>query len=470
MARDFKPWPYQEKMIQFALKNPRCGLFVPMGMGKTSSALMIINILKDIYEEGPALVIAPLAVARNAWPSEVRKWADFQGLKVSEILGTTKERIKGLHTKADVYVINYDNLQWLDNYLSGRNYAWPFPVVVADESTRLKSFRTRQGSKRAKALARYTNFFKRFIALTGTPSPNGLNDLWGQLWFIDNGQRLGKSFSAFHERWFRPLKVGASAAAVQWVPLEFAQNQIQTAISDVCLSIKAEDYFDLDKPHFVNVEVELPDDAKSLYRDMEQELFIELSNATTVEAANAAAKTVKCLQLANGAIYTDDMHNWQEVHTAKIDALASIVEEAGGEPLLVAYQFKTDLARILATFPKAKAFDKRPETVDAFNRGEIPMLLVHPASAGHGLSLQDGSSKLVFFSQWWNLEEYLQVIERIGPMRQLQAGHPRVVTVYQILAKGTIDYVALSKKRTKKDTQDLLLEYLKEKKNAKADS
>ena len=247
------------------------------------------------------------------------------------------------------------------------------------------------------------------------------------------------------------------------MPLEHAQEQIQNAISDVCLSIKAEDYFDLDKPHFVNVEVELPDEAKALYDDMERELFVELANATTVEAANAAAKTVKCLQLANGAIYTDDTHNWQEVHTAKLDALASIVEEAAGEPLLVAYQFKTDLARILEAFPKARAFDKRPETVEAFNNGEIPMLLVHPASAGHGLSLQDGSSKLVFFSQWWNLEEYLQVIERIGPMRQMQAGHPRVVTVYQILAKDTIDYVALAKKRSKREVQDMLLDYLRNK-------
>lgn len=461
--RKFNPWPYQKRMIQFALQHPRCGLFVPMGMGKTSASLAIIDVLKNIFEEGPALVIAPLAVARNSWPSEVRKWEDFCHLKVSPILGTTKERIKALHTKADIYVINYDNLMWLDNFLTAKNYTWPFPVVIADESTRLKSFRTRQGSKRAKALAKFSNFFKRFIALTGTPSPNGLNDLWGQLWFIDHGERLGKSFTAFHNRWFRPLQVGANAVAVQWVPLEYAQEQIQNAISDVCLSIKAEDYFDLDKPHFVNVEVELPDEAKALYDDMERGLFVELANATTVEAANAAAKTVKCLQLANGAVYTDELHNWEEVHTAKIDALASIVEEAAGEPLLVAYQFKTDLARILKAFPKAKAFDKRPETVEAFNNGEIPMLLVHPASAGHGLSLQDGSSKLVFFSQWWNLDEYQQVIERIGPMRQMQAGHPRVVTVYQILAKDTIDYVALSKKRSKREVQDMLLDYLRNK-------
>ena len=300
--REFKPWPYQERMIQFALQHPRCGLFVPMGMGKTSASLAIIDVLKNIFEEGPALVIAPLAVARNSWPSEVKKWQDFSHLTVSAILGSTKERVKALHTQADIYVINYDNLTWLDDFLTAHNYRWPFPVVIADESTRLKSFRTRQGAKRAKALARYTNFFRRFIALTGTPSPNGLNDLWGQLWFIDNGERLGKSFSAFHNRWFRPLRVGASAAAVQWVPHEFSQAQIQDAISDVCLSIKAEDYFDLDQPQFVNIEVDLPEDAQKLYDDMERELFIELSN-TTVEAPNAAAKTVKCLQLANGAVY-----------------------------------------------------------------------------------------------------------------------------------------------------------------------
>lgn len=465
MSREFTPWPYQERMIQFALTNPKCGLFVPMGMGKTSAALSVIDILKNIYEEGPILVIAPLAVAKNAWPSEVKKWSNFRHLKVSEILGDAKRRVKGLHTKADIYVINYDNLPWLDDYLTAKNYRWPFPVVIADESTRLKSFRTRQGSKRAKALARYSNRFDRFIALTGTPSPNGLKDLWGQLWFIDGGERLGRSFRAFTSRWFMPMQVAANAAAVQWIPKDYAQREIQNAVSDVCLSIKAEDYFDLDKPHFVNIEVDLPEKARELYETMEKEMFIELSKRKTVEAANAAVKTVKCLQLANGAVYTDNLKNWEEVHTAKIDALASIVEEAAGEPLLVTYQFKTDLARIKKAFPQAKEFDKRPETVEAFNRGEISMLLVHPASAGHGISLQDGSSKLVVFSQWWNLEEYQQVIERIGPMRQLQAGHPRVVTVYHILAKDTIDYVALERKQSKRKIQDALLDYLKNKVN-----
>ncbi|WP_289640584.1 DEAD/DEAH box helicase [Turicimonas muris] len=463
MPKTFTPWLYQEKMIQFALAHEKCGLFVPMGMGKTSSSLAVIDILKNIFEEGPALVIAPLAVAKNAWPSEVKKWANFNHLKVSEILGDKKSRVKGLHSPADIYVINYDNLIWLDDYLTAKNYKWPFPIVIADESTRLKSFRTRQGSKRAKALARYSNRFKRFIALTGTPSPNGLSDLWGQLWFIDQGERLGRSFSAFNSRWFIPKQVAANAAAVQWIPKPCAQEQIQKAIADVCLSIKAEDYFELDKPHFVNIEVEMPEKAKEIYETLEKEMFVELTAKTSIEAVNAAAKTVKCLQLANGAVYTDELHNWSEVHTAKLDALASIVEEAAGEPLLVTYQFKTDLARIKKAFPQAKEFDKRPETVEAFNQGEIPMLLVHPASAGHGISLQDGSSKLVVFSQWWNLEEYQQVIERIGPMRQLQAGHPRVVTVYHILTKDTVDYVALARKNNKREVQDALLEYLKEK-------
>lgn len=463
MPRDFKPWPYQELMIQFAIEHERCGLFVPMGMGKTSASLAIIDALKNIFDEGPALVIAPLAVARNSWPSEVKKWWDFRHLRVSEILGDVKRRVKALHTPADIYVINYDNLTWLADYLSSKKYRWPFPVVIADESTRLKSFRTRQGSKRAKALAQYTNYFKRFIALTGTPSPNGLNDLWGQLWFIDGGERLGRSFTAYHSRWFEPRQVAANAAAVQWIPKSYAQAQIQKAISDVCLSIQAEDYFDLDKPRFVSIEVELPENARELYESMEKELYFELANGKDVEAANAAVKTVKCLQLANGAVYTDNLKNWAEVHTAKLDALASIVEEAAGEPLLVTYQFKTDLARIKKAFPRAVEFDKRPETVEAFNRGDIPMLLVHPASAGHGLSLQDGSSKLVCFSQWWNLEEYQQVIERIGPMRQLQAGHPRVVTVYHILARDTIDAVALARKQSKREVQDALLDYLRNK-------
>lgn len=467
MSKTFKPWPYQEKMIRFALMHERCCLFVPMGMGKTSASLAIVRELLDYWGGTPVLVVAPLAVARATWPAEVEKWDQFKDIRVSAIVGSMRERYAACRADADLYVINYENLPWLADRVRDKSLTWRWRTVIADESTRLKSFRKRGGSKRARALARFAGQIERFIALTGTPSPNGLADLWGQLWFVDAGLRLGASFSAFQSRWFSPLQVGADAHAVQWVPRLHAADEIQERIKDVCLSIRAEDYFDLDHPVFVSRVVRMPTDAEQAYRAMEKQLFVQLTSGAEVEAVNAAAKSVKCLQIASGALYTDDEGHWEPVHDAKLDELESIVNEAGGEPLLIAYQFKSDRERILARFPQAQAFDGSRAMVDAFNAGRIEMLLVHPASAGHGISLQDGSSKLVFFSQWWDLEQWQQVIERIGPMRQLQAGHPRVVTVYSIVAKGTIDIVAMAAKNSKKSTQDALLEYLREKEKSK---
>lgn len=468
MPKPFRPWPYQELMIDYALRHERCCLFVPMGMGKTSAALAVVRELVDIWGDSPVLVIAPLAVARTTWPAEVEKWDEFRDLRISVIVGNQQQRIRAIRAEADIHVINYDNLYWLiKDALPSLGMRWPWKTVIADESTRLKGFRTRQGTKRAKALGTVSALFIRFIGLTGTPAPNGLQDLWGQMWFVDRGHRLGTSYSAFLERWFTPMRVGADPHAVQWIPREHAQRQIQTAISDVCLSIKAEDYFDLDEPRHVLREVVLPDDIRATYDELERNMLVELEGGALVEAVNAAAKTIKLLQLANGAVYVDDDLHWQEIHTAKLEALESIVEEAGGEPLLVAYQFQSDLARLLKRFPHAVKFDGKRETVDAFNAGRIQMLLVHPASAGHGISLQDGTSKLVFFSQWWNLEEYQQVIERIGPMRQLQAGHPKVVTTYSIVARGTVDEAALAAKRAKKTVQDALLDYLRSKNNVR---
>jgi len=463
MSKTFKPWPYQEKMIEFALLHERCALFVPMGMGKTSASLAIVRELLDLWGSTPVLVVAPLAVARATWPSEVEKWEQFKDIRVSAIVGNMRERYEACRKDADLYVINYENLPWLALQIKAKVLTWRWKTVIADESTRLKSFRKNGGSKRARALARFAGQLDRFIALTGTPSPNGLEDLWGQLWFVDAGLRLGASFTSFRDRWFSPLQVGADAHAVQWIPRLHAADEIQERIKDVCLSIRAEDYFDLNQPVFVSRVVRLPEEAAQTYRAMERELFVQLTSGEEVEAANAAAKSVKCLQIASGALYTDMDGTWAPVHDAKLDELESIVNEAGGEPLLVAYQFKSDRERILARFPQAQAFDGSRAMVDAFNAGRVPMMLVHPASAGHGISLQDGSSKLVFFSQWWDLEQYLQVIERIGPMRQLQAGHPRVVTVYSIVAKDTIDIVAMRAKNSKKTTQDALLEYLREK-------
>ena len=303
---------------------------------------------------------------------------------------------------------------------------------------------------------------ERFIALTGTPSPNGLIDLWGQLWFIDGGERLGRTFGAFQDRWFKAIQVGAQRFAVRIEPHDFAQDEIQARIADVCLTLDAHDYFDIDKPIINDIYVDMPPKAKKQYEQFEKEMFLELSDTVEVEAMNAAAKTVKCLQMANGAIYTDG-GDWEAVHDAKLQALESIVEESAGAPVLVAYHFRSDLERLQKAFPQGRVLDSDPKTIKDWNKGKIPILFAHPASAGHGLNLQDGGNILVVFGHWWNLEEYQQIVERIGPTRQAQAGHKRPVFIYHLVTKGTVDELILKRRETKASVQDILLESLKRK-------
>ncbi|ENW78194.1 hypothetical protein F909_03880 [Acinetobacter sp. ANC 3929] len=457
-ALEYKPHDYQHAIIEHILDNERCGVWAGMGTGKTSSTLTALDML-DLIEPGATLVVAPLRVAATTWPDEAKKWKHLEHFKVVAIVGTAEERVRALKQQANVYTINYENLPWLVGYLKAN---WFFTKVVADESTKLKGFRVSQGSVRARALGKVAhNRVKRFIALTGTPSPNGLKDLWGQVWFIDRGQRLGTSFGAFTQRWFQQIQVGADRNAVQLVPFPHSQNEIQTKLKDICLSIEAKDYFDIKDPIFRTVEIELKGKARKLYDEMEKEMFIELSETTEVEAFNAASKTMKCLQLASGSVYTDDQGNWQAVHDLKIQALESIVEEACGMPVLVAYHFKSDLERLQKAFPSGRHLDKDPKTIHDWNAGKIPVLFAHPASAGHGLNLQDGGNILVFFSHWWDLEQYQQIIERIGPTRQAQAGHDRPVYIYHIIAKNTIDSVVMERRDSKREVQDLLMEAMK---------
>lgn len=450
--------PYQHEIVDFVLANPRCNLFVPMGAGKTVSTLTAIDILTLIDDVLPVLVIAPLRVASSTWPDEVRKFPHLRHLSVSVITGSTTERRVALRKTADIYCINYENLPWLDEEL-GEN--WPFKMVVADECTKLKSFRLSQGSVRAKALAKHVHKkAKRYVGLTGTPAPNGLKDLWGFQWFVDKGIRLGRSFDAFKSRWFQAVQVGNSRFATSLIPLPFAQEQIQDAVRDVCLTIDIQKYFNIKEPIVNVVQVDLPPKARQLYRDMEKEMFLQLGDIE-VEAFSAAAKTQKCLQLASGAIYTDEQGNWEPVHDAKLDALESIIEEANGMPVLVAYHFKSDLARLLKRFPQGKQLDKNPQTITDWNKGKIPVLFAHPASAGHGLNLQDGGNILAFFSHNWSLEEFQQIIERIGPTRQAQAGHNRPVFIHHIVAKDTLDEVVMARREGKREVQELLMEAMR---------
>lgn len=451
----FTPRPYQQQIIDRILEQDRVAIWAGMGLGKTAATLTALDIL-SLVETGPALVLAPLRVARSTWPDEVQKWDHLQHLKVQPIIGDPKQRRAALMRHAHVYTMNYDNLVWLVEHFGE---SWPFSTVVADESTRLSNFRIRQGGARARALGKVAHTqVKRFINLTGTPAPNGMIDLWGQAWFLDKGKRLGKSFSAFTQRWYRTIPNGAAFQQLEILP--HSQREIEAALADICVAIDPKDHFDLKQPIVTDIEVELPKDVREVYRDFHKEMVAELKG-TELEAFNAAAKTMKLLQLANGAVYTDDQGNWIEAHREKIDALAEIVEEAAGNPVLVAYHFKSDLARLQKAFPRARVLDKDPKTIRDWNAGKIEMLLAHPASAGHGLNLQDGGNILVFFSLNWALEEHQQIIERIGPVRQAQAGHDRPVFIYRIIAKGTVDELVLDRLENKRTVQEILLEAMK---------
>ncbi|MDX7998797.1 DEAD/DEAH box helicase [Xenorhabdus sp. Reich] len=457
--KPFTPRPYQNLIINHELDMPRCNVWAGMGMGKSVATLTALEYLYMAGSETqPTLVLAPLRVARSTWPDEAVKWDHLHNIEVQPIVGSVKERMDALkNNNASVFTTNYDNLVWLVETLGNK---WPFATVVADESTRLKSFRLRKGGKRAAALAKVAHkHVRRWVNLTGTPSPNGLVDLWGQAWFVDQGERLGRTYSAFTSRWFNHIRFPGQ----QWVKLEpwpFAQEQIQTALNDVTIALNAADWFDIEEPIHNVIHVDLPSKVRQQYQAMEKEMFVEL-DTVGVEALNAAAKTVKCLQIASGALYTDENGTWQELHDAKLQALDSIINEAGGMPVLVAYHWKHDLVRLLKAFPRGRHLDSDPQTLRDWNAGHIPVMFAHPASAGHGLNLQDGGNILVFFSHWWDLEQYQQIIERIGPTRQAQAGYNRPVFIHHIIAARTMDEMVMERRNSKREVQDILLEAMK---------
>lgn len=455
MAKDFTPRPYQTLITNHILSTPRCAVWAGMGLGKTTSTLNAIDALQMV-DDTPALVVAPLRVAQSTWPDEVAKWRHLSHLVVVPILGDVSQRLAALHKQANIYTTNFENLPWLIAHYGDR---WPFRIVIIDEATKLKGFRLRQGSKRAAALSKVAHHLvDRFVELTGTPSPNGLQDLWGQIWFIDIGTRLGRTFDAFKRRWFQAAYDGGKGE-----PHAHTQKEIQDRLRDVCLTIDAKDWFDLREPIVSNIYVDLPIRARKLYNDMEKAMFMQLDEHE-VEAFSAAAKTIKCLQIANGAAYVGESNQaWEVIHDAKLQALDEIIEEANGMPVLVAYNFKSDLARLRSAFPKGRALDSNPATITDWNAGKISPLFAHPASAGHGLNLQDGGNILVFFAHDWNLEYRLQIIERIGPTRQMQAGHDRPMFIYNIIARDTVDELVIERVESKREVQDILMQAMKTK-------
>ncbi len=458
MSKPFTPRPYQRIARDHIVNTPRCAIWIPPGGGKCGASFMAVDELSLIEDTYPALIIAPKRVARDTWPNEIAKWAEFNHLTISPIIGTQSERMAAVKKNTMFHSINFENIEWLIKY-HGDN--WPYKVIIFDESSRLRGYRLRQGTKRSQALMAVA--FKhncRFVELTGSPSPNGLINLWGQAAFLDKGERLGKSFTAFEQRWFRTGFDGFSTE-----PLPHAQREIEGKIKDLCLSIDLKDYFDVRTPITNNVEVMLPPSAQKHYKDMEKLFFTEL-DGSPIEAFNAAAKSNVLLQIANGAAYVDkDTREWKEVHTAKIDALESLKEELNGAPMFVVTNFVSDRQRILKHFGSDAVDLATDKGFKLFMAGKKPIGIAHPAALGHGVDgLQDVTNILVFFGLTWDLEMYDQVGARVGPVRQFQSGHDRPVYTYHIIAKNTIDELVLERLTSKRKVQDILMDALKARK------
>lgn len=468
---NFKPHDYQRLMIEHMQRVPRCNVFASPGVGKTVSTLTALDVLSLVGNVFPVLALGPKRVANSVWSREVAKWAHTKGLRVVKITGTAAERVAALKKPADIYTIHYGLLSWLTETLGGK---WPFKTVVGDESTRLKSHRCSYrkhpksgkvsfyigGSVNASAIARVAHRSERWINLTGTPAPNGLKDLWGQQFFVDYGANLGHSYDAFTRRWFMQRR-GTKAEQAMFEPLPHAHDEITRRIAPFTISINAYDYFDCEKPREVVIDVELDEKVMKQYRKLHRTAVLQLSEETTITAVNAGVITNKCLQLASGHIF-DEHGVVHHIHDHKLDALESLFENQAGAPLLVGYHFTPDRDAILKRFPMAELLpsDDAAQAIveDRWNRGEIPMLVVHPASAGHGLNLQYGGCDLCFYSNGWDLELREQLIERIGPVRQMQAGLDRVVSVYNLVAEQTFDGVVLGRCVDKASVQQAIME------------
>lgn len=403
-------------------------------------------ILHDYLEDGPVLIIAPKRVAESTWAKECEKWDHLKHLRVSKIMGTQKERLAALDAPADIYVLGRDNVVWLVETVGKR---WPFPIVVLDE---LSSFKSAQ-AKRWKALRRVRGRIRRIIGLTGTPRPNSLEDFWAEIYLLDQGERLGKTLGAFRARWLVPDKMQGHIV-YSYREKEGASEEVHDRLKDIAVSIKKEDVLSLPGQIYEDVELTAPPALLKQYKQFERDSVLEmLDEEGEIVAGSKAALTNKLLQFANGAIY-DTEGNAHHLHDIKLDALEEMLEEAGGDPVLVLYAYKHDAERIRQRIP-CRALDK-PEDIDAWNRGEIPVALAHPASIGHGLNLQEGGHITLWFGLPWSLELYQQANERLN-----RPGQKNVCRVYHLILKGTHDERVLKSLYNKEKGQDAAIEALR---------
>jgi hypothetical protein len=450
-------------------EHERCALWAGMGIGKTIAGLWVFDtmrILGELEPNSPTLVIGPARVAKETWTEERDKWEQFKNIDIVPLVGEPAQREKLLKRDAQFFTVSYENVPWLvEHYLE----RWPYRNVIADECDRLKGFREKKGGTsvtnkksgasgtRAFQLGRIAHTLtKRWVNMGGTPAPNGYQDLWGQTWYLDRGARLGRTFSAYQDRWFRKKMSGYG---IELMP--HSKEQIDAALHDICLTVDPKDYFDLKEPIVRPVTFQLPKPVKKIYRDMERELFAELLCGTDVEVFSNGAALAKCKQIANGAIYTDaERSQWSLLHNSKLEILESVVHETG-VPLLVAYEFRHDAERILRAFPKAVQLGT-DRGLRAFKTGNAQMGIAHPGSMGHGIDgLQNVCNTLVRFGRNHNFGQTAQMLERIGPMRQFQAGMGDDVNVLDIIAEDTVDEDIMTSNVTKRSVQDCLLDAMK---------
>ncbi len=449
---NFTPYPHQRAGIEWILQRPACALLWGMGTGKTVTTLTAIDrLLYDCMEDGPVLVIAPKRVAENTWSKETAKWEHLQHLRVVKIMGTAKQRrdaLVGVFEKpyGDIYVVNRENVVWLVDTI-GKH--WPFPIVVIDE---LSSFKSAQ-AKRWKALRRVRGRIRRLIGLTGTPRPNGIEDLYPEIYLLDQGERLGRTLSAFRARYLLPEKMNGHIV-YSYRPRDGAEAEVYDRLSDICMSIRKDDVLQLPGQIYEDIVLTAPPALLKQYKQFERDKVLECLDADgEIVAGTAAALTNKLLQFANGAIYDQDGQA-HHLHDVKLDALEELVEEAGGDPVLVLYAYKHDAERIHERIA-CRALDT-PDDIDDWNRGEIPVALAHPASIGHGLNLQDGGHIIIWFGLTWSLELYQQANERLN-----RPGQKNVCRIYHLILQGTHDERVLKALSNKDKGQAAAIEALR---------
>jgi superfamily II DNA/RNA helicase, SNF2 family len=441
----YSPHNYQIYSTNFILNNPISAIFLECGLGKSVISLTAINdLMLDYFDVSRTLVIAPLRVANSTWPDEIKKWDHLKHLNYSVVIGSEKERLDALGKPAHIYLINRENVDWL---ITKSGIPWKFDMVVIDELSSFKSYQ----AKRFKSLLKVRPKLKRIVGLTGTPSSNGLMDLWAEFRLLDMGERLGRYITYYRQNFFIPDKRNQQMI-FSYKPKDGAEKKIYSLISDITISMKSKDFLKMPECVMNEVIVTLSDKEQKLYDSLKQDMVLSLEE-NEIDAINAAALSNKLLQMSNGAVYNDDKESLH-IHDRKLDALEDLIEGANGKPVLVAYWFKHDLEKIKDRFDVREI--KSAKDISDWNEGKIPVALIHPASAGHGLNLQAGGSTLIWFGLTWSLELYQQTNARL-----YRQGQDSTVVIHHILTKETIDEDVMKALKTKEKIQDALIDSVK---------